>query len=59
MVLGEITLGFTFKPSLPAPVTGLLIRPEVRFDSALNGLHPYGNGNTASVTVASDFVLTF
>jgi hypothetical protein len=59
MVLGEITIGLTFKPNLPAPVTGLLIRPEIRVDSALNGLHPYGNGNSGSVTAASDFVLTF
>jgi hypothetical protein len=58
---GEITLGMTFKPNLPAPVTGLLIRPELRVDSALSGGRPFGsNGNASSqVTVASDFVLTF
>ena len=40
---GEITLGMTFKPSLPAPITGLLIRPELRVDDALSGGHPFGS----------------
>jgi hypothetical protein len=58
---GEITLGMTFKPSLPAPITGLLIRPEFRVDNALGGGHPFGsNFNSHSMlTIASDFVLTF
>ncbi|HUB13295.1 MAG TPA: outer membrane beta-barrel protein [Acetobacteraceae bacterium] len=58
---GEITVGMTFKPNLPAPITGLLIRPELRVDSALTGGHPFGTNATASsqVTIASDFVLTF
>jgi hypothetical protein len=57
---GEITVGLTFKPTLPAPITGLLIRPELRVDDALAGGHPFGNGNASSaVTLASDFVLTF
>jgi Putative beta-barrel porin-2, OmpL-like. bbp2 len=58
---GEITLGVTFKPSLPAPITGLLIRPEVRVDDALSGGHPFGGSMNArtQVTLASDFVLTF
>lgn len=58
---GEITLGLTFKPSLPAPVTGLLIRPELRVDQAPSGGHPFGSTGdaTTQVTVASDFVLTF
>jgi Putative beta-barrel porin-2, OmpL-like. bbp2 len=58
---GEITLGLTFKPNLPAPVTGLLIRPELRVDSALSGGRPFGSNfnGTSQVTVASDFVLTF
>ncbi|HEY4041029.1 MAG TPA: outer membrane beta-barrel protein, partial [Rhodopila sp.] len=40
---GEITIGLTFKPSLPAPITGLLIRPELRVDDALNGTHAFGS----------------
>jgi hypothetical protein len=51
----------TIKPNLPAPVTGLMIRPELRVDGALQGGHPFGtHSNTnAQVTLASDFVLTF
>ncbi|MGA3400619.1 MAG: outer membrane beta-barrel protein [Acetobacteraceae bacterium] len=58
---GEITIGLTFKPTLPAPVTGLLIRPEIRVDDALSGGHPFGTHGTGSsaLTLASDFVLTF
>ncbi len=57
---GEITLGFTFKPTLPAPITGLLIRPEIRVDNALSGSKPFKDGTRGTrVTVASDFVLTF
>ncbi|HUN40937.1 MAG TPA: outer membrane beta-barrel protein [Acetobacteraceae bacterium] len=58
---GEVTVGMTFKPNLPAPITGLLIRPEVRFDDAFGGGHPFGTTMNAStqVTFAADFVLTF
>ncbi|MEJ0017125.1 MAG: outer membrane beta-barrel protein [Acetobacteraceae bacterium] len=57
---GAITVGLTIKPELPAPVSGLMIRPELRVDSALNGAKPFKNGNASSaVTFASDFVLTF
>jgi hypothetical protein len=58
---GEITVGLTFKPSLPAPITGLLIRPELRVDDALGGGHPFGHfmDGRSQVTLASDFVLTF
>ena len=57
---GEITVGMTIKPSLPTPVTGILIRPEIRVDNAFSGGHPFGNNNArTSVTVGSDVVLTF
>lgn len=58
---GEITLGLTFKPALPAPVTGLLIRPELRVDDALSGGHPFGThaNSSSAVTLGADFVLTF
>jgi hypothetical protein len=58
---GELTLGVTYKPSgLPPVISGLLIRPEIRWDTDLGGASAY-NGGTAnsSFTVASDFVLTF
>jgi hypothetical protein len=57
---GAITAGFTFKPEMPAPVSALLIRPEIRYDTSLNGTKPYNRGRDAgSLTIASDFVLTF
>ena len=57
---GEITLGVTFKPNLPAPISGLLIRPEIRWDSALNGTKAFKDGTRSNaVTIAADFVLTF
>lgn len=62
---GAITLGLTYKPALDAfKLPGaLMIRPEVRYDTALSGGKPFQNssgGATNGVfTVASDFVLTF
>lgn len=57
---GEITLGVTYKPDVPAPITGLLLRPEVRYDRSLADTHPYNRGyDNGSFTVASDIVLTF
>jgi hypothetical protein len=57
---GEFTIGVTYKPSLPAPISGLLIRPEFRYDSALSGGKPFNGGKSSGAfTIASDFVLTF
>jgi Putative beta-barrel porin-2, OmpL-like. bbp2 len=56
---GALTVGVTYKPSgLPDIISGLLIRPEVRWDTDLGGQKAFG-GNNAQVTLASDFVLTF
>ena len=62
---GEVTFGATWKPDgLPKPISGLLIRPEVRYDSMLGTVPGYkapfnGGKNAYGVTLASDFVLTF
>ena len=57
---GEITLGITFKPPLPAPVANFMIRPEVRYDSSLNGTHPFNGGrDVGAFTIASDVILGF
>ncbi len=65
---GTITLGVTYKPTLPAPVTGLLLRPEVRWDHAFTNNNPFnqnyqpapGNKGTANnFTLAADAVITF
>ena len=57
---GEATFGVTYKPALTGPLTGLLVRPEVRIDSALNGTKPYNGGrDSKAVTLATDFILQF
>ncbi len=57
---GSFTIGATYKPSLPAPIAGLLIRPELRFDRSLNGTKPYKGGRDAgSITLATDVILQF
>lgn len=59
----EITLGVTYKPEVPAPISGLLIRPEVRWDHAYTNNKPFnqgnGNGTANSFTLGADVVLTF
>lgn len=58
---GAITLGVTFKPAgIPSAVSGLLIRPEVRYDRDLGNAKAFnGNKDNGSFTIASDVVLTF
>lgn len=59
---GAITLGATIKPpiemlKLPG---ALMIRPEIRYDTSLNGKKPYNGGkDSGAFTIGSDFVLTF
>jgi hypothetical protein len=33
---------------MPAPVTGLLVRPEVRWDFAITGNHPFNAQTNAN-----------
>ena len=63
---GTLTVGVTYKPTLPAPVTGLLLRPEVRWDHAFTNNNPFNQnppsntkGTQNNVTFAADAVLTF
>lgn len=59
---GAITVGLTVKPpiemlKLPG---ALMIRPEVRYDTSLNGKKPFRGGrDTGAFTFGTDFVLTF
>lgn len=56
----EFTLGLTYKPGLPAPVSNLMIRPEIRYDRALNGTRPFNGGrDNGAFTFGADVVLTF
>ena len=57
---GALTLGVTWKPALPAPVSGLLIRPEVRWDHAFTNNHPFNaQHDNDAVTLGADAVITF
>jgi hypothetical protein len=58
---GALTAGVTWKPAgLPPVISGLLIRPEVRWDTDLGGARAFNSHqDNAQVTIASDFVLTF
>ncbi len=57
---GSLTLGVTWKPELPAPVSGLLIRPEVRWDHAFTNNRPFNaQRDNNAFTIGADFVLTF
>jgi Putative beta-barrel porin-2, OmpL-like. bbp2 len=57
---GALTLGVTWKPTLPAPVSGLLIRPEVRWDHAFTNNKPFNaQKDDNAVTIGADAVLTF
>jgi hypothetical protein len=56
----EFTVGLTYKPTVPAPIANLMIRPEVRYDQALSGFSPYGAGrNRGQFTAAADVILGF
>ncbi|HEX3574319.1 MAG TPA: outer membrane beta-barrel protein [Rhodopila sp.] len=63
---GALTLGVTYKPTMPAPVTGLLLRPEVRWDHAFTNNNPFNQnppantkGTANNFTLAADAVITF
>ena len=57
----EFTAGLTYKPSgLPAALTTAMIRPEIRYDRALNNSRPFGDGNDrGALTLAADIILGF
>jgi hypothetical protein len=54
----EVTLGLNITPAMPEPIQGLTIRPEIRYDYALNGTTPYNNGtDSGQFTFGLDFIL--
>ncbi|MGE4046551.1 MAG: outer membrane beta-barrel protein [Acetobacteraceae bacterium] len=63
---GALTLGVTYKPEVPAPITGLMIRPEIRWDHAYTSNNPFNTnpGNPSKQTknafmIGADIVLSF
>lgn len=57
----EFTLGVTWKPQgTPQALSNLLIRPELRYDRALNNSRPYGDGrDRGQFTIGADIVVGF
>ncbi len=62
---GEITLGVNYKPPVPAMFTGAVFRPEIRYDTTLNNVHPFNAGvnnvgtSGHQFTIGADFILPF
>lgn len=57
---GAITAGVNIKPPMTKPISGLTIRPELRYDRALTNTRPFNDsGDRDQFTAALDFILTF
>lgn len=57
---GELTFGANIRPPAPGFMKGLVIRPEIRFDTSLNGTRPFATGtNSSQMTIASDIIIPF
>ena len=57
---GAVTAGVTIKPPVPKPFTGLMIRPELRYDRSLNDTRPFNDSSDVDMLTAGvDVVLTF
>jgi hypothetical protein len=57
---GALTLGVTFKPSLPVKGVTVLVRPEIRYDRSLNGTTPFNaQRDVGSFLFGGDIVVGF
>ena len=58
---GALTVGANIKVPVSGPLAGLVIRPEVRVDTALNsGSHPFNDSTDENMfTFGLDAILTF
>jgi hypothetical protein len=55
-----VTVGLTIKPHVPKPLTGLMIRPELRYDSSLNNTHPFNDSQDSHMLTAGvDAIISF
>jgi hypothetical protein len=55
-----VTVGVTIKPPVPKPFAGLLIRPEIRYDTSLNDTAPFDqNTSRHQWTIGLDALLEF
>jgi len=57
---GAVTLGLNIKPPISKPASSLIIRPELRFDRALNSTHPFNDSSDRDqFTAGLDVIVTF
>jgi hypothetical protein len=57
---GAVTAGVNIKPPMPKPLSGLTIRPELRYDRALTNTRPFNDSSDRDqFTVGLDFILSF
>jgi hypothetical protein len=58
---GEITLGVNIKPpGVPDRFAGLMLRPEIRYDTTLNSPKPFNNGRSGNqFTIGTDLIVPF
>jgi hypothetical protein len=57
---GAITAGVTIKPAVGDPLTGLTIRPELRYDRALGNTTPFNDSSDRDIFAAAvDVIATF
>jgi hypothetical protein len=67
---GALTLGVTWKPVVPAPITSLAIRPEIRYDQSLGGNNVFNGAfnaagtkvifkDSGAFTIGTDVILLF
>ncbi len=57
---GAVTLGVTIKPAVAKPLAGLMIRPELRYDRALNGRRPFNDSSDRGMLTAGiDLIFSF
>ena len=58
---GEITLGVNIKPAgVPERFAGLMLRPEIRYDTTLNNRKPFNNGRSSNqFTIGTDLIVPF
>ncbi len=56
----EFTVGLTYKPTTPPPLATFMVRPELRYDSTLNGTKPYNGGTrSGAFTFGTDLIIGF
>ena len=57
---GAVTAGVTIKPPVPKPFTGLMIRPELRYDRSLNDTRPFNDSSDVDMLTAGvDVIFLF